>query len=147
MSVNLSYTADAFKEWLLGRLQGRLSQFLDWSVEGGDLDDVLEATLIAYGITEISSVPETIDGVKKLRALGLAELWTAVVAALAVEFNHSADGASFSRNQLYTNAQDQLTRAASLADAYGWSAQNEARIASVTDGNDPYVWPTGDDWA
>ena len=146
MAVTLSYTDQEFMAWLLTRLRGRVAEFLSWSVEEGDLDDVLEATLLAYPVEEIGTVPATVDGVKKLRALGLAELWTAVVEALTLEIDHSADGASFSRSQLLQNAERQLSRAASLADAYGWTSQTTARIAAVVDGNDPYEWSTEDDW-
>lgn len=147
MSVTLAYTDTEFMEWLLGRLRGRLSEFLDWTVGGGDLDDILEATLLAYEVEDIADVPATVDGVRKLRAYGLAELWTAVVEALGVEFDHSADGASFSRNQLLQNAERQLQRAEGIAMSYGWSNLHAVQVASVSTEGDPYVWTDGDGWS
>lgn len=139
MAVKTTYTLDEFLEWLSGRLRGRVDLFLDWTVAAGSYDDIAEATLISYGISEISEVPDSIAGVQKLRALGLAELWTAVCEALTVEIDHTADGASFSRSQLLTQAQAQLDRATATASLYGWDPGSRAILDTVTDTTDPYV--------
>ena len=147
MAVTLVYTDATLADWLMDRLRGRLSEYLGWSVAAGSFDDVIEATLIAYGVAEITEIPATVDGIRKLRAIALAELWTAVLEALTVEIDHSADGASFSRSQLYSQAQGQLDRAWFLAAAYGWSSGSSAVIDRVTDAQDPYTWNNTQEWS
>lgn len=109
MAAIQPYTPQTFKEYLHSLL-GHTAAGLSWSVAGGSYDEILSEALLAIDTDDITTITDN-AGLGKIRAVGRYCLWSAVAAALAGEFDFSADGGSYSRNQAHENALKMLDRA------------------------------------
>jgi hypothetical protein len=118
MAAPTSYTEDTFKAYLHSVL-GDVASALGWTVDGGDYDEILNETLLAYGTSDIADATT----IRKLRALGRVELWRQVMRDVAADYDfRTADGAQFSRSQIQemaaANFNQELTDAAVYDDRY-----------------------------
>lgn len=86
---------------------------LGWSAD--DFAEAVTDALIAYGVTDL----EDATNIPKLRALARVEAWRAVADGTAADYNFSADGGTYSREQLHKHAVEALGRALERAAAYG----------------------------
>jgi hypothetical protein len=111
------YTDSTFKEYL-HRALGHTATGLHWSVAGGHYDELLLDTKLALDVNDLASLTSNAD-LKKLRVVGRVQLWRAVLAATAGDYAFSADGGSYSREQVHAHAQAMLAQAESEAMAVG----------------------------
>ncbi len=98
MALPTAYTEATFKTYLHATA-GDVASVLGWSVAGGDYDEIVNETLFAYGVDDISEVTGR-DNLRKLRALGRVALWRQASHDAAARFDFSADGGSYSRSQI-----------------------------------------------
>lgn len=82
---------------------------LGWTAD--NFSEAVNDTLLAYGVTTAADAGD----IPRLRALAKVEAWRAVADATAADFNFSADGGSYSREQIHQHALDALTRAQAQA--------------------------------
>lgn len=133
MAAPTSYTEATFKAYLHSVLGG-VASALGWTVDGGDYDEILNETLLAYSVDDIADA----TSIRKLRALGRVELWRQVLRSVAADYDfRTADGAQFSRSQIQemakVNFNQELTDAMVYDDRY--------QIEAVTLIYDDYYTP------
>ena len=133
MALPTSYTENGLAEFMHGQA-GDTADLLGWTVAGQSYDEIVNDTLLAYGVDTIEEATD----MRKLRALAKLRLWTAVQSAALPEINHAADGASFDREAIFTHATALLNQARVDAlpydDAFGGYAVDSYSV----DRNDPY---------
>ncbi|MGB4949050.1 MAG: hypothetical protein WBO55_00180 [Rhizobiaceae bacterium] len=133
MPVPTSYDEDGFKAYLHGRLnRGGVADAFGWSVAGGVYDEIVNDTLLAYGVTDIADA----DDLVKLRALGSLALWQAAKEAAVLEINYTADGTTFSREAIFQHIEAMLAQARSSALFYDEAYQVD--VYGVDHRGDPY---------
>ena len=86
---------------------------LGWT-DGANIATIITKTLEMYGV---STEAEATD-LTKLHALADVAVWRQALNDISLDYNWSADGASFSRSQAVTAIRDNLMRAESVAIAY-----------------------------
>jgi len=131
MAAPTSYTETTFKEYLHIVL-GAMAAGLGWTVGGGDYDEVVNETLLAYAVDDIAAATD----IRKLRALGRYELWRAVVAEVAGDYDYRADGGDYKRSQVHKQAMAQLARAEE--DALEYDSTYAVQVGTLTCDYDPY---------
>lgn len=108
MAAPLIYTEATFKVYLHAAL-GAAATALGWTVDGGDYDEIVNETLLAYGVADIADAAD----IRKVRALGRREAWRGVITAVSLDYDFKADGGSYSRSQM----QEQARQAFALAES------------------------------
>lgn len=86
---------------------------LGWT-DGVNIATIITKTLEMYGV---STEAEATD-LTKLHALADVAVWRQALNDISLDYNWSADGASYSRSQAVTAIRDNLMRAESVAIAY-----------------------------
>ena len=111
MAVPTSYTEEGLALFLFNDPQMRPI----WDTIGVtedtaevDLGEIVIDTLIAMGVEAISEV-SGLANIGKLRTLARYTAWVTICGNFAIDINYSADGESFSRDQLFSHAQAMLT--------------------------------------
>lgn len=130
------YTALKFKGYL-HRILSHTAVVLGWSVDGSDYDEILNDTLIALGVDDVASITDNAD-LKMLRAVGRYFLWQAVAAATVGDYQFSADGGSYNRQQVHDHALKMLAQAESEAAYYGVVDAYNVTVSNVAYHRDPY---------
>jgi hypothetical protein len=115
---------------------GATAPVLGWTVDGGDYDEALNETLLAYGQTDITLISGD-DNLRKLRALGRVEVWRAVMADVSLDYDFKADGGDYRRSQMYEQARDQFHRA--LDEAMQYLPEYAIDVGTFEDAYDPYA--------
>lgn len=113
MALPSSYTESDLRDYMLSAVStvaGMLSMVAD------DFTEPVNDALVAYGVADIALATD----IAKLRSIAKAEAWRLVVDATVGEYNFSADGGSYSREQLHKHAVDALTRAEADAISRGY---------------------------
>lgn len=134
MPVPTSYTEAEFADYLQRKL-GSLATALNWTSSKQSFDEIIIDTLNALGVSNIEDVQEA--EIPKLRALGVVFLWRAVKGEVSGDYDFSADGASYSRSQVFGHAERMLTQAES--DAAQYLDLLTVKSARVTYHRDPYA--------
>lgn len=93
---------------------------LGWSAD--DFSEAVTDTMIAYGVTDLDDATD----IPKLRALAKVEAWRTVVDGTAADFNFSADGGNYSREQVHDHAVAALDRALNAAARYADTSEGYA---------------------
>jgi hypothetical protein len=93
----------------LGSLAGQLG----FSVESS-YSFIVSETLEQYGVT----TEELATDLKKLRKLGICELWKTLLREVSMDIDISVDGSSYKRSQLYDFFQKNYLEALQEAQAY-----------------------------
>jgi hypothetical protein len=107
MPAPTSYTEQSLAEFMRRELRATATE-LGWTDASGDnYIDATEETLLAYGATDIAEATDIL----KLRGLARVSIWEQAVKETVPAISHSADGASFSDDQLYQHCLQQLDRA------------------------------------
>lgn len=132
MPVPTAYTEDELKVYLATAVLGSTADMLGWSVAGGDFDEIVADTLIAYGVPAIASATD----VAKLRALARLKAWEAVVRETVLEINYTADGATFNREAIHQHAQAMVSQA--RVDAFVYGDGYQVDVYGVGREGDPY---------
>jgi len=107
MSIPTSYTNATLIEYMRYLIQGSGAEIEDFS-------ELISDTLIAYGTDSVSKATD----IPKLRAIAAFVCWSRVVSLLAGVYDFTADGGSYKRSQMASNAQKELSKARALADQY-----------------------------
>ena len=134
MPVPTSYTEQEYSDFLQ-RALGALSGVLDWTTDQNSFDEVIIDVLNAMEYSNVEDVPES--QIPELRALGRVYLWKAVVVETLADYDFSADGASYSRSQVFDHAQRMLAQAET--DAAKWLENMTVGVSKVTYHRDPYA--------
>lgn len=114
MAVRQPYTPITFEQYLLDSL-GATGIQLGWQTIG-DLENVVVDTLLLLGVDDITTLVENAD-LRKLRVAGQLCLWRQVMASTAGDYTFSADGGSYSRDQVFAHAQQMMAQAEAAAAA------------------------------
>lgn len=134
MPLPTSYTEDGFKAYLHGRLnRGGVADAFGWSVAAGSYDEIVNDTLLAYGVTGIAAAVD----VAKLRALGSLALWQAAKEAAVLEINYTADGTTFNREAIFQHIETMLAQARLNALLFDDSSY-AISITGIDHSGDPY---------
>lgn len=141
MAVPTSYTEDGLKAYMIAVL-GAVAEVLGWSVVGGQVDEPVIESLLAYGTDDISTITG-LDNIKKIRTLARREVWRAVMDETAADYDFTADGGSYSRAQIHKMAMENFMKAENEAAAFDttWAVQ----VHRVTHKNDPYRYLPDED--
>jgi len=82
-----------------------------------DLAEIVVDALLGMGVDAIGDVSGS-ESIKKLRILVRYHAWETIMGNFAIDINYSADGESFSRDQLFQHADRMLTLWESKAAPY-----------------------------
>jgi acyl-homoserine lactone acylase PvdQ len=138
MPIPTQYTETDLKAFMHNCLMETAS-VLGWSVAAGQYDEAVISALLEYGT--VTTAEECTD-LRKLRALARVSVWEAVASATAGDHHYSADGGTFSPEQVHEHALVMLKAAKSAALSYS----PEYRIFSDTlVAQDPYQYHEGDE--
>lgn len=133
MPVPTEYTEDELKAYLHSVLnRSGLADMLGWSVAGGSYDEIVTDTLLAYGVSSITSA----TNISKLRALAVLALWQTAETAVVSEINYTADGATFNREAIFQHITRMLERA--RVDAFAYTDDYQVQVYGVQRDYDPY---------
>lgn len=135
MSIPTSYTETTLADFMEDQLKN-IATMLGWTTTPDDYQEAVNEALLAYGETDISQITGTAN-LQKLRVLARAEVWKAALAAVSGDFDFSADGGSYKRDQIFQHIKDMLDRATTEALVY--DPLYAAEIEEVEYGRDPYV--------
>ena len=106
MPVPTSYTEITFAMYLHGVL-GVTAEMIGWTVVGDSYAEVINDTLLAYGVADIGDATD----LSKLRVLGRMCLWQMAKTAVIPEVNYSADGQNYSREAIFQHIDNMLSQA------------------------------------
>lgn len=108
MAIPDRYSETTLAEFMLRELRSVAGE-LGWSDTNpdGDFQDAVDDTLVLYGVNDIDNA----SNIPKLRALARYAVWKAAQKDAASHTDFSADGGSFSEDQLYQHVTAQLNRA------------------------------------
>lgn len=141
MAAPTTYTELTFKQYLHTAL-GAVAEVLGWTVADGAYNEIVNETLLAYGVDSIASVSGR-DNIRKLRALGRVELWRAVVSETATDFDYKADGGDYKRSQAHQQAKAALEAAQDEAALY--DDRYRVVVDQVRHVHDPYAYYPDED--
>jgi hypothetical protein len=86
---------------------GVTAEMIGWTVAGDSYAEVINDTLLAYGVADIAQAAD----VSKLRTLGRMCLWQMAKTAVIPEVNYSADGQNYSREAIFQHIDNMLSQA------------------------------------
>jgi hypothetical protein len=139
MAVPSTYTEKTLAEYMQAML-GKVAKALELTAVPGGAGDFQEAVndaLLAYGTNDISTI-SGMDNLLKLRALALKAAWQYVVNNFAALYDFSADGGTYSRSQLFSQAKQALEQAERQALMYDPAYQ--ASVVRLDHMHDPYKY-------
>ena len=117
---------------LHGRLnRGGVAEAFGWTVAAGSYDEIVNDTLLAYGVTDIGDAAD----LAKLRALGNLALWQAAEEATVLEVSYTADNTTFNREAIFQHVAAMLAQA--RLDALPYDDGYQVDVYSVAR-HDPY---------
>lgn len=113
---------------------GGLSSQLGWDTVSGSYDFIVSETIRLYGV---STEAEATD-LNKLYTIGKMVLWETVLRELSMDYDYTANGASFKRSQMYQQIKENLDTAITEAMVY-LDGYNKIHLGSLGgDELDPY---------
>jgi hypothetical protein len=112
---------------------GGLASQLGWTIEADSYDFIISETLEKYGVDTETLATDT----KKLHALGKVELWKAVLTEVTFDYSFSADGASYSRNQMYEMCSRNYITA--LTEALAYDVNYQIETGNFSTEHNPYL--------
>lgn len=121
MAIPSSYTESALRDYMV-TVTANVAGAIGWTAT--EFTEPVNDVLVAYGVDNITDATD----IAKLRSLARVEAWRAVAGATVADYNFSADGGSYSRNQLHEQAVKALERAESEASANGYAATGAMTI-------------------
>ena len=133
MALPSSYTESALRDYMLASV-GTVGSML--SLTASSFTEAVNDALVAYGVTDIALA----TNIAKLRGIAKVEAWRLIVTTTVGEYNFSADGGTYSREQLHKHAVDALARAEADAVSRGYM-DSGAPLISVGSmkHTDPYL--------
>lgn len=125
------YTDHEFRRFMHDTLgEFRLTEQLNWKIHDGDYDEPLNETLLVLGLTDITTVTATAD-LRRLRAVGRAELWRHVMHRTAGYHQRGLNEAARSEQQIHQQAKALFEAAKSEAVALGVPDYDGVKPAAV----------------
>jgi len=143
MAAPTSYTETTLADFMKAAI-GDLATTLGWTATPTNYQEPVNETLLAYGVTDITTISGTAN-IRKLRAIARVQVWRQVVAAVAGDFDFEADDGKFSRSQVQEMARQALALAESDAAAVGGLEGYEVGIDTVVHVHDPYRYVEDED--
>lgn len=139
MAIPTTYSPKTFSQYC-DRVLGHTAALVDWrpgqdDTSAGSYEEVLNETLFSMGISDVANIDS--NNVYKFRVLARVQLWKHLAAAVAGDYSFSADGGSFSRDQVLGMAEKMLAIAQS--DAAQFDPAYAVILDNVEYGNDPYA--------
>lgn len=136
MPVPTSYTEATLADYMHAVL-GPVGVALNYMPATAYREPITE-TLLTYGTTDIATIAGAAN-LRKLRTLARVEVWRMVVGHVSGDFDFTADGATFSREQLHAMATANLKQA--MADAEVYDEADAAFDSSYRVGKDRVTYP------
>lgn len=131
MALPSSYTENTLRDYMLS-VTATVAGALGWTAV--NFTEAVTDALVGYGVTDIAQATD----MAKLRSLAKVEAWRAVADATVADYNFSADGGSYSRQQVHQQAVAALQRAEAEAVARGY-AYAPAIVLGSLQHSDPYL--------
>ena len=133
------YTHDSFKQYLCHSLRD-MAGALGWTVANGDFDEPLNDALLMLDNDDVANFTTNAQ-LRLLRSAGKVAVWRAVVATTAGDYQFSADGGSYNRQQVHDHARKMVADVEAEASGLGVDVYGgyEVGIATITYHNDPYA--------
>lgn len=141
MAIPAAYTEETLSLFMHKTIQA-VADVLNWSVAAGSYEEAVNNTLLSVGVDDIGEVQGR-AALGALRAVARVEVWRAVLAASAADFDFDADGGRFSRSQIHEMAKTNLALAE--ADAASYSPTYRVVVDRVIYRNDPYSYRPEDE--
>ena len=133
MALPSSYNEAELRAYMV-TVTSNVAAALGWSE--ANFTEAVNDALVLYGVATIAEATD----IPKLRTLAKVEAWRAVADATAADYQFSADGGSYSRQQLHQQAVAALERAEGDAVARGYVDFNTLTIGlGAVKHNDPYL--------
>jgi len=111
MPIPTSYTEEGLASFLFNDPQMRpVWDAIGVTEESADTDlaEIVVEALLSHGVEAIADVSGA-AAIQKLRTLARYHAWETIAGNFVIDVNYSADGESFSRDQLFKHAQAMLT--------------------------------------
>lgn len=120
--------------YLVSYLGDNLAQQLEWTTSASSFDFVMSEALRLYGV---DTEAEATD-LDKLYALSKVTLWEAVLREVSMDYDYSANGASFKRSQMVDQIKENLDSAITESMNYS-DSYNSIQLGTLGgDEVDPY---------
>lgn len=132
MAAPATYTEQTLAEYMHSAL-GAMAGTVGLTVEGGSYAEAVNDTLLTYGVSDIGDATD----IAKLRLLARLHAWRLVVTYTAANYAFSADGGSYSRDQVHAHAVSMVS--ALETEAAPHLAEYQAVVQRVDYLHDPYV--------
>lgn len=133
MAIPTSYTESELRTYMLGVVSA-VANALGWTAT--DFAEAVNDALSTYGVSDITEA----TNIAKLRSIAKVEAWRAIAGATVADFQFSADGGSYSRQQMHQQAVAALQRAEAEAVDRGYI---DVTAPAITLGamkhSDPYL--------
>lgn len=131
MPVPTSLTETQLKTFLVTEL-GDVGTALGWTTTTPQLVQAVSDAEVLLGVSDVA----TETNIPRAWAAGRVAIWRAAIRSLGAQFQYSADGQSYSRQQLQAMAKDSLAMAeADLAEQGGGASIKVDRVTYA----DPYA--------
>ncbi len=133
MALPSSYIESTLRDYMFA-VTGSVASALGWTAV--NFTEAVNDVLFAYGVTDIADAAD----IAKLRALAKVEAWRAVADATVADYQFSADGGSYSRQQMHQQAVAAWQRAEAEAVAHDYVERVAPTIAMGSmKHRDPYL--------
>jgi len=113
---------------------GAVATTLEWAVDDGDYDEILNETLFAYDTDDAANVSGR-SNLLKLRTLARREVWRAVMGEVSGDYDFKDEAGDNKRSQVYRQARGMFEQAAGEAMGYD---PNYLVEQDTIDYDDPY---------
>jgi hypothetical protein len=145
MAAPLSYTEATLWQFMRDEMQD-VGRALNWNNQT-DYQPAIDETQLQMGVPDIAQVAST--QIRLLRAVARVNCWRMAAQATAGDFDFSADGGSYSREQMHTHCLEMWKQAeADLALLGGVDSASQAAILDERELEWPWaqVVKTGWEW-
>ncbi|MGK2898623.1 MAG: hypothetical protein ACSLE9_08030 [Burkholderiaceae bacterium] len=142
MPAPTGYATEAALQALMVDRLGEVGAMLGWTVSNGKLDEPVNDTLLALGVSTIGAA----TNVRQVRALATLFAWRAAVRSLPAFFDFQSADETFNRSQVMKAAASALAAAEADAAPYGVGA-HVAYLDAIDRTQDPYEYYPADDGA
>ncbi|MCB0106903.1 MAG: hypothetical protein KDE53_13370 [Caldilineaceae bacterium] len=133
MAIPTSYTESELRTYMLGVVSA-VANALGWTAT--DFAEAVNDALSTYGVSDITEA----TNIAKLRSIAKVEAWRAIAGATVADFQFSADGGSYSRQQMHQQAVAALQRAEAEAVDRGYIDVTAPAITlGAVQHSDPYL--------
>lgn len=138
MAAPASYTEPGLALYMHATL-GKVAEALGYTAPTS-YQEAVNTTLLALGLTDIAQATD----MGALRAVAAREAWRKAASDAAAYFDFSADGASYTRSQLFAAIQNNQTDAEAAASAYVADDNRYTATVGPATFRDPYNWRHSD---